>query len=368
MRVAFFPMHPEDDRATETFAVLPVDRGGPYGIQGAVFLPSSARTHHAFYRRKSRGWRLRALVYWYGVVLPRRLAQLVTARRFDLIFVQRSMFRWKSPPVLEWAAARILRKPVVYHLDDGIWLEARRGWSELRCRLATRVVTGNDLIASFARDAGTEVEEIEYAVDAGAYPVREHRPGEAVIGYVGFYPEEHLLPIAEALLETCRSDGARVRVVGGARRPRLGPGLDTFLDWQPWDSRDAAANMGGIDIGIMPLADTELHRAKEPLKIKEYMAAGLPIVASPVGHNLRVVTEGEEGFFATTPDEWRARLGELARDHELRRSMGRRGRELVLRRYDLPRLLEELAELFDRLGPAEAVRPAEPKPRARAGR
>jgi glycosyltransferase involved in cell wall biosynthesis len=99
----------------------------------------------------------------------------------------------------------------------------------------------------------------------------------------------------------------------------------------------------------MPLADTEMNRAKEPLKIKEYMAAGLPIVASPVGHNLRVVTDGETGFFAASSQEWEARLTELASDANLRAELGRAGRNLVVERYDLPRLLQELADLFHRL-------------------
>ena len=353
-RVAFFPMHAEDDRATSTFCVLPAERSGPLGIEGRVFLPSSARLHDRFYRRKSRGWQLRALVYWYAVVFPRRLAQLAAARRYDVVFVQRSMFRWRSPPLLEWITAKVLRRPLVYHMDDGIYLAARRTWSVWRCRLATRVITGNEWIAEFARESGAEVEMIEYALDAGAHPVHEHSDHHpVVIGYVGIYPEEHLGPIADALAATCRSAGARVRVVGGLRRPDLGE-LDPYLDWRAWNSDDESSNLAGFDIGIMPLADTEIHRTKEPLKIKEYMAAGLPIVASPVGHNTRVLSDGVQGYFASAPAEWEARLTELASDPGRRAAFGRAGRDLVLERYDLPRLLEELAGLFHRLRAAGA--------------
>jgi glycosyltransferase involved in cell wall biosynthesis len=351
VRVAFFPMHPPDDRATDTFCVLPTERGRAFGIEGALYLPSSSRLYEVFYRRKSRGWKLRAFAYWYLVVLPRRFRQLVSARHSDVVFVQRSMFRWKSPPVLEWVAVRLLRKPVVYHLDDGIWLAARRRWSVQRCSLVTVVVTGNDTIAAFGREAGAAVQEIEYALDATAYPVHEHAGGKSpVIGYIGIYPQEHLAPIADALAEACRAAGARVRVVGGLRKPDLGHELEPFLEWRQWDPRDQAANLDGFDIGIMPLADTEIHRAKEPLKIKEYMAAGLPIVASPVGHNLRLIQDGEQGYFASTPEEWTARLTQLADDPPLRRTMGARGRSLIERSYDLPRLLGELAAVFREVG------------------
>jgi glycosyltransferase involved in cell wall biosynthesis len=350
-------MHTADDRATSTFCVLPAERSAELGIDGSVFLPSSEELYAWFYRAKSRGWQLRAFVYWYAIVFPRRILQLASARRYDLIFVQRSMFRWSSPPVLEWLTAKVLRRKIVYHMDDGIHVAARRRWSVWRCRVATTVITGNELIARFAREAGTRVEMIEYALDVEAYPVRRHSDRESVvIGYVGISPEEHLAPIAEPLAAVCRATGARVRAVGGLRRPDLGP-LDPYLEWRRWDSSSEASNLTGLDIGIMPLADTELNRHKEPLKIKEYMAAAIPIVASPVGHNLQVLQHGEHGFFAHTPQEWEARLMELARDAGLRTALGQNGRELVLRRYDLPRLLEDLADLFHRLAAgAEAPR------------
>lgn len=349
VRVAFFPMHPPDDRATGTFCELPARRSAALGVSGTVFAPSSARLRDAFYRRKSPGWRLGAAFYWYAIVLPRRLLQLLRARRYDVIFVQRSMFRWSSPPLIEWLAARLTGLPIAYHMDDGIWLAGRRRWSELRCRLATAVVTGNRGIAAFASGLGVPVRCIEYAVEVSAYPVREHRDrSPVVIGYTGISPEQHLAPIAGALRRVCEQSGARVRVIGGPRRPRL-PGLDPHLDWRPWDPADEHSWAGELDIGIMPLTDTEIHRTKEPLKVKEYMAAGLPVVLSPVGHNLAVVTNGREGLFADGEEEWRRQLARLIADPDLRAALGANGRALALERYNLPGMLEELAALFHSL-------------------
>lgn len=342
-------MHPVDDRATGTFCVLPATRSADRGVTGTVFAPSTPALKDFFYRRKSRGWRIRAAVYWYLIVLPRRLLHIVRARRYDVIFVQRSMFRWSSPPVMEWLARRITGLPIAYHLDDGIWLAARPRWSEARCRLATTVVTGNEAIAEFAEGAGAKVTPIEYAVDASAYSVQRHENrSPVIIGYTGIAPDEHLAPIARPLREVCEATGARVKVVGGLRRPQLAE-LDPHLDWRPWDPDDEHSWAADFDIGIMPLADTEIHRTKEPLKIKEYMAASLPLVLSPVGHNLRIVSDGREGFFAANDDEWSDRLMRLVTDASLRAELGGNGRRLVLERYDLPRLLDELAALFHSL-------------------
>lgn len=349
VRVAFFPMHPVDDRASGTFCVLPATRSGELGVEGTVFAPSSPELYAAMYRRKSRGWRLRAAIYWYLLVFPRRLVQILKARRYDAIFVQRSMFRWESPPLTEWIAKKITGLPIAYHLDDGIWLEARRRWSEMRCRLATTVVTGNEVIKRFAEESGASTTHVEYAVDSSAYPVAEHVEKDRVtIGYTGIYPELHLEPIAEPLRRVCEATGARVLAVGGLRRPDLGA-LNPHLDWRPWDHADEYSWAKSFDIGIMPLSDTELHRTKEPLKVKEYMAAGLPMVLSPVGHNRSVVTDGREGYFADGDEQWEERLRRLVESHELRVELGANGRALVLERYDLPRMLADLADLFHAL-------------------
>ena len=341
VKVAFFPMHPVDDRATGTFCVLPATRSADRGVTGRVFVPSSPALHR--FSLPSQNARLadpRCHILVRNRTAPTPSAD-VKARRYDVVFVQRSMFRWTSPPVTEWIARVITRRPIAYHLDDGIWLAARRRWSEARCRQSTTVVTGNEAIADFAEQAGSSVTNIEYAVDAAAYPVKCHSDrSPVVIGYTGIAPDEHLGPIAAPLRDVCEATGARVKVVGGLRRPSLGP-LDPYLDWRAWDPGNEHSWAADFDIGIMPLADTEIHRTKEPLKIKEYMAAGLPLVLSPVGHNLRVVTDGEEGFFAFTEDEWRDRLEQLVRSAELRAQLGSKGRSLVLERYDLPRLLDE---------------------------
>ncbi len=360
IRVGYFPMHPADDRATDTFCSLPAARLHELGVEGRMFPPSSPELRHKLYRGKRRGWQLTALIYWYLIVLPRRVVQIWQARDCDVIFVQRSMFRWKSPPLVERFARLVTRKPIAYHMDDGIWLAARRRWSVERCRLAATVVTGNEAITRFAEEAGCQVTHIEYSIDVHEYPVKDHgREGRedqpVVIGYTGIAPEEHLGPIVGSLREVCEKTGARFRVVGGLRRPEI-PELDEHLDWVAWNHNDKYSWARDFDIGVMPLSDTELHRTKDPMKVKEYMAAGLPQVVSPVGHILSVVTDGEQGFYAADPAEWTARLTELAEKPELRAEMGRKGRELMLARYDLPRLLEDLAAMFKRL--AKLSRPA----------
>ena len=78
------------------------------------------------------------------------------------------------------------------------------------------------------------------------------------------------------------------------------------------------------------------------------MACGLPVVASPVGVNADIVEHGVNGFLATTQEEWREALTQLAADPDLRQRMGAAGRRKVEQQYSLqvaaPRLVRFLQE------------------------
>ncbi len=331
LRVAFFAMFPEDHVATWTFCRWPVDHGGPLGIDGRLFAPSGPGLHARMNARGARFRGVRMAVYWYLIVLPRRLGQLWRARRCDVALVQRGLLHPKSRPLLESLLARF-GPPIVYHLDDALWVLKPRGYRR-RITLARCVITGSEVVSSYARALGADVVTVEYPVAAERYPVREHVARDhPVIGWTGSRPEDYLPPALPSVIEACRRTGARLKVVSGETRPELGS-ADQLLDWEPWTEARRFDALADVDVGILPLTDCELHRAKEPFKLKEYMAHGLPVVASPVGHVPSVMTDGREGFFATTERDWSDRLTELLEDAQLRARMGAAGRTLVVEGY-----------------------------------
>jgi hypothetical protein len=74
------------------------------------------------------------------------------------------------------------------------------------------------------------------------------------------------------------------------------------------------------------------------------MAAGLPVVANPVGMNRQLVVDGRTGLWAETPAEWAAAIRRLAFDPQLRQRMGAAGRRVIQRKYGVQRWGPELAE------------------------
>jgi len=82
-----------------------------------------------------------------------------------------------------------------------------------------------------------------------------------------------------------------------------------------------------FDIAIAPLIDTGFNEAKSDVKIKEYGALGLPVVASAVGPYKESVQQGYTGFLASTGKEWFDALEKLIKDKELRERLGKNNYE-----------------------------------------
>jgi glycosyltransferase involved in cell wall biosynthesis len=99
------------------------------------------------------------------------------------------------------------------------------------------------------------------------------------------------------------------------------------------------------DIGIAPLPDTPYTRGKCGFKVLQYMAAGLPVITSPVGVNADYVRP-ETGLHATTAEEWVAAVKRLAADPALRERMGRAARTRIMREFDFAVLTPEVCGLL----------------------
>lgn len=348
VRIAFFSPEPPNLKATFSFCVLPVELGREHGIEGSVFSAPAPRLHDYIWRlwaKRRLAGRVAWGIYWYFIVFPVRIFQVAGLGRFDVVFVQRSMFRTRSRPILEWIARRVLGKQVVVHMDDALWVSYPKRLIIDRCRLADFVVTGNSETADFITSVGAQVRKVHFGIDVDRYPVRKHAGNrELVIGFTSVGGHVYLNEIAKPLSRALEQTGSRLAYIGGPARPDL-PALEPYLDWQPWDDDAPTAFLGSFDVAICPLIDDEVGRGKETFKIKEYMAAGLPQVLSPVGYGLQVIEEGVEGFFADSEEEWFDRLVRLLRDPELRTEMGAAARLRVETDYGVDQMIAGIASV-----------------------
>ena len=272
------------------------------------------------------------------------------ARSCDAVFQNRDLLAGK----LIWEQRLVRQNPrLVFDFDDAIYLgEKRRRHLEWICSHAAWVTAGNECLADFARRFTEKVTVLPTVVDTKRYAVRDYsiqRAGPLRIGWMGsdHSIRDTLYPHVEMLADLQREIGFEFTVISDPRPVLPEAGLRwTFVQWTP-ERETRAADF--FDIGIMPLLDNEFQKGKCGLKLLQYMAAALPVIASPVGMNRNLVSAN--GYLASAEEEWHHAIRALDRDRASLGRLGRAGRALCEQRYDLAewahilvRLLEKVAE------------------------
>jgi glycosyltransferase involved in cell wall biosynthesis len=193
-------------------------------------------------------------------------------------------------------------------------------------RVADGIIVGNRALADHYPQrpwwwVPTCVEPSEWAV-----PDRSARFRAPLLGWVGTPGNlANLEPLAPVLAHICRTHGTKVRII--CSQPAELPGVPQ--EFVPWTAEREQADLEPIDIGLAPLLDAPAQRHKCGLKALQYMASGIPVVASPVGALTDIVTDGDVGFLAATADDWDAALDRLINDRDLRLALGANARRRV---------------------------------------
>jgi glycosyltransferase involved in cell wall biosynthesis len=274
--------------------------------------------------------------------------QLRDLRRDDVVFFQRPIIELPTT-LLERLAARGRR--TIFDFDDAIYLN-RGGRLKLPklVRLVDRVVAGNPTLAEAAGvpDKTTVIPTVVDTDRLRPAPPRATRGQDVVLGWTGLasnYPQLETAAggIARALART----GARLVLLSNL--PPTGPLAKLGCEFRRWRPDTEAADLADFDIGLMPLPDRPYARGKCAYKLLQYMALGIPGVASPVGVNPQVVTDGVDGFLPADDAQWEQRLVQLIEQPSLRAEVGAQARRRVEAAYSyhavLPRYLELLAGL-----------------------
>ncbi|MEM7678271.1 MAG: glycosyltransferase family 4 protein [Myxococcota bacterium] len=327
----------------------------PYLAEHGFELTLSPLFSDAYLQERFRSNRTppRAVVAAYA----RRLHALFSVTRWDLAMVHYELFPY-LPGMLE-RALTALRMPYVYDFDDAIFHMYDQHQRPLVRRLlgqklgpilsgASAVIAGSRYLAQYAQRFNAEVHQVPTVVDMDRYSVRspskdDDRASPLTVGWIGSpSTSAYLAPIAPALERfAARHGGLRLVAVGA--RPFEIPGVE--VDVRPWSEATEIRDLHEADVGIMPLPDEPWARGKCAFKLIQYMAVGLPTVASPVGANNDVVTPNT-GLMATTTDEWVRALEKLHADPALRHRMGQTGRQRVIEHYSVASQRETVRQIL----------------------
>jgi len=345
MRILFLTLYPEQ-AASSRYRVhqyLPAleARGIDCTVASAVSLDTWQR-HQGADSPRARHYHLEEI--------RRRVTQLLSARRYDLVFVQKGLasvsFRL-LPALLKRCARRF-----VVDIDDAVHLEPpaqlrgiarilqdRRQLLRLMAE-ADGVLAGNAWLAAQAQPHAKRVEVVPTVVDTQRFVSAGSPPETFTLGWIGSPgTTPYLRPVAEALREM--QEGSVI--LCGADPKQIEWPAAKFT---PWRLDTETAILQQFSVGLMPLPEETWVRGKCALKALQYGACGIPTIATAFGAAQDIVQHGRTGFLVPTGGEWRASVTQL-HDDALRARLGAAAREFVVNEYSIERWAPRLADLLE---------------------
>jgi len=273
----------------------------------------------------------------------------------DVLFIYREA-ALIGPAWIERLGKR-LNVPIVYDLDDPIFLTYRSpasGWSSLLkfplkthslFKMSDRIIAINDIIGDYAKKFNPSVSVVPNIIDPDKFcPAPITRDDVIRIGWSGSYSTMHQLKAVAAPLRRLQAKyKVSIRVVGSGKLEIDGVDLDV----RQWTPQTEVSDLQDCDIGIVPLVESPFNKWKFFLKVGQYLAIGLPVVAQKAGSNSDVIKNGINGFVVETEDEWYDRLSLLIENADLRRQMSKAARQTVLDNYTPQVQMPHVAQIFE---------------------
>lgn len=286
----------------------------------------------------------------------KRIRFLGVCKRYDYIFVQREMTPI-GPPFFEWMVARVFRCKIIYDFDDAIWIpnvsEGNQVAQFLKCfwkvkyisKWAYKVSVGNQFLGAFAKQFNKQVIYNPTCVDTQSrYNIlANHDQSTVTIGWTGSHSTLQFLELCIPALKKLEQKHQFRFLVICDQKPDFDLASMTFI---PWNAATEIEDLARINIGIMPLKHDAWSEGKCGFKIIQYLALGIPAVASPVGVNKQIIEHGNNGFLCETDSDWVECLSELLTDIDKRKAFGKKGRQKIEKAYSVHANADNFLSLF----------------------
>jgi glycosyltransferase involved in cell wall biosynthesis len=267
-----------------------------------------------------------------------RWKQLGRIREFDAVILQRKLL-----PGWQFHRLRRNAKRLIFDFDDAVLYRdsysTKGPISRSRTRRFARtvnaadvVLAGNPFLADCAIQVGARSDRVQLmptCIDMDHYRILDRpTPSEVPqLVWIGSSSTLNGLERERSLWESLGEElpGLTMKII-----------CDRFPEFRgvivrsvPWSRQTEAHELarGGIGIGLLP--DDLWSLGKCGLKILQYQAAGLPVIANPIGAHRDLVHPGVNGYLPSSLEEWIAAVRTLSTDDEARLMMGEAGRRQV---------------------------------------
>src|SRR5437773_1223602 len=236
-----------------------------------------------------------------ATALCRLALKAFRAKRPDLIFIYREA-AVIGPPIVEHLVKR-WKVPIIYDIDEPLFvpyvspsngrMNKLKFFSKFDSLLAMSdcVFAVNQAIGDYAKNLNSNVAIVPMAVDTRRYQpdLRKKTNGRPVITWVGTRTNQpNIEVVVPALRRLAKEKEFKFRII--ADDPMSFEGVD--VEFVPWEYANEVTHLQGSDIGITPVGESPWSKWKFFFKIVQFMSLGLPVVGSPIGSNMEIISDG----------------------------------------------------------------------------
>lgn len=327
-----------------------------------LFISKSATAPSTRYRimqylplAQKAGWETEHHDWPSGLIAQSRIIK--AARKADVTIVLRSTLHPLARHLLRKASRRL-----VFDMDDAVFLtppgkkkSSRPARFAAIARLCDEIWAGNSYLAEHAQQYNDSVHILPTSIDPTRYLCEASPdPNCHDLVWVGSSATKKYLEGALPMLEAVAKEvpGVRLKIISDFQ---LQGGLPIVNI--PWTADGEMQHIASSAIGIAPMPDDPWTRGKCGCKVLQYMAAGLPVVVSDMPTHQRIVTNDQEGYLASTTDEWVAAIKRLIYNPTLRKRLGVAGREKLVREFSLESTWQTMHKRLTHLVEQSPARP-----------
>lgn len=287
---------------------------------------------------------------WLGIKVITRMPALLGSYSNRITWLSREFL--PGYPTLE----RCLKKPLVFDVDDAIWMTTPFGRSAVSsgARRADIIFAGNAYIANWFDRYSDNIIIIPTAIKTERFQQIEYNfpySGKFIIGWTGSSSTLPFLEAIESPLNQFLEQNVESRlVVVSDKIPSFKHIPREKLQFFPWSEDNEVKGLQNMSVGLMPLPDNDWAKGKCSFKMLQYMACGIPVIVSPIGMNKEVLSLGSIGLSAQSNADWYDALCFFRENPERAREMGQEGRIVVKKNFDQKLITEKIAQIFRELG------------------
>lgn len=280
-----------------------------------------------------------------GKKILNRLPDVLISRKYDLTWLQKGLVL----PL--YTLEGLLKQPMIYDVDDAIWLVKPHSVTNVGkiAERATAIAVGNRHLGDWFSKYNDCIEVIPTAIDIDRYkPPAEPKDNPFfTIGWIGTSGNLiYLYGIENIIFNFLEKYKKSKLLVVSDKKPKFDKISSERFVFKRWSEIDENSYLCEMDVGLMPLDNTEWARCKCSFKMLQYMACGIPAVVSPIGMNVDVLSQGECGIGAQVQEDWFNALEYLILNRETAQYMGSIGRKIIESKYSTDVVSLQYANLF----------------------